>query len=400
MKGVPVRKSPASSAASPVSGRFDLASLVAAAALLAVAVRPKRSASSAATARLGVKGLDVQGVAQGVAPLQPDPTLVPPAGRWKRVLWRVDRFQRSHRPVAFGVAVTRKFSQDRAGHLAALVAYYGFFSLFPLMLAFTSVLGFVVPDPDDQARFADEAADQIPVVGRTIRDTAGQLDGSAVAVVVGVLLAVWSGLKIVDAMQNALNTVWAVPPVERPNIAERRLRGIAMLGLIGGGLVCSVVASSIATALDVIPGAGRVAIWAASAMVSIGLYLVAFRILTDARLAWSDLLPGAVFGGVCWWALQTFGSVFIANQQQSSGEAYGQYASIIALFAFLFLASQLSILGAEINVVRARRLWPRSLTPGSLTDADIEAFEHLANSTRQDASYRVELLRVPDADAD
>ena len=121
-------------------------------------------------------------------------------------------------------------------------------------------------------------------------------------------------------------------------------------------------------------------------------------VLTDARLAWIGLLPGAVFGGVCWWALQTFGSVFIANQQQSSGEAYGQYASIIALFAFLFLASQLSILGAEINVVRARRLWPRSLTPGSLTDADIEAFEHLANSTRQDASYRVELLRVPDAD--
>ncbi|MCA8943424.1 MAG: YihY/virulence factor BrkB family protein, partial [Planctomycetes bacterium] len=281
----------------------------------------------------------------------------------------------------------------KAGHLAALVAYYGFFSLFPLMLAFTSVLGFVVRDPDRQQRFADEAADQIPVVGDTIRDTAGRLDGSTIAVVVGLALALWSGMKIVDAMQNALNTVWAVPRLARPNIVERRLRSVGMLALIGGGLICSVAASSIAGRVDVLPGGSRIAIWAASALISIALYLVAFRLLTDASIPWRDVWPGAIFGGLSWWALRTVGSVFIANQQQSSGEAYGQFASIIALFAFLFLASQLSIVGAEINAVRARRLWPRSLTAGQLTRADLDAFEQLANSTRQDDAYLVVLQR-------
>ena len=108
-------------------------------------------------------------------------------------------------------------------------------------------------------------------------------------------------------------------------------------------------------------------------------------------------MAGGVFAGMCWWALQTFGSTFIANQQRSAGDAYGQFASIIALFAFLFLASQLSIVGAEINVVLARRLWPRSLTPGNLTAADLRAFELLADSTRQDESYRVTIRRVADA---
>jgi membrane protein len=323
-----------------------------------------------------------------------DPELPEPTGFIKHLIWRIDRLQRAHTVVGFPVAVAKKFGQDKAGHLAALVAYYGFFSLFPLMLAFTSVLGFIVTDPEDQRRFADEASDQIPVVGETIRNTAGDLEGSTIAVIVGLALAIWSGMKIVDAMQNALNTVWSVPRIARPNIAERRLRSVAMLALVGGGLVCSVVASNVASILDVIPGAGRIAIWAASAAVSVALFLLAFQLLTDAKLPWRHLWPGAAFGGISWWALQTFGSVFIADQQQRSGEAYGQFASIIALFAFLFLVSQLSIVGAEINVVRARRLWPRSLTAGRLTAADVVAFEQLANSTRQDDSYRVVLRRV------
>lgn len=377
-------------------------------------MKRKAAASSTSSLAVGLVAVVVLSVtARRGSPrrAEPTPTLPPddtetslaaddeppaPQGLVSRLRWRFDMFQRAHGAVGFPIAVFRKFSHDKAGHLAALVAYYGFFSVFPLMLAFTSVLGFVISDPEDQQRFADEAADQIPVVGDTIRNTAGQLDGSAIAVVVGLALAVWSGMKIVDAMQNALNTVWAVPRVARPNIAERRLRGVAMLALVGGGMVGSVVASGIGATLDVVPGAGRLAIAGGTAIVSIGLYVLAFKVLTDARLSWRSVLPGAVFAGMCWWALQTFGSTFIANQQRSAGDAYGQFASIIALFAFLFLASQLSIVGAEINVVLARRLWPRSLTSRNLTAADVRAFELLADSTRQDESYRVTLRRVPD----
>lgn len=311
-------------------------------------------------------------------------------------LVRLNNYQLERPWLAFPLAVVKKFGEDKAGYLAALVAYFGFFSIFPLMLAFTSVLGFVISDPEQQREFSDAAADQIPVIGDTIRNTAGQIEGSAVAIVIGILVSLWAGLRIVDAMQNALNDVWDLPRTSRPKLLRRRLKGVLMLGLIGGALVGSVAVSNLATLIDSIPGAGKAALWAASALVSILLYLLAFQLLTDVEIPWQHLWPGAVFGGLSWWALQTFGSVYIINQQQSAGETYGQFASIIALMAFLFLAAQLSILGAEISAVKARRLWPRSLTKGRFTDADLAVFEHLAESTLQDEAYEISVqVRSP-----
>jgi YihY family inner membrane protein len=322
-------------------------------------------------------------------------TVEEPEGGVKRLVWRFDRYQRQRPVLSFPIAVGKKFASDKAGFLAALVAYFGFFSVFPLMLAFMSVLGFVLPDPEDQQEFAEAAASQIPVVGGKIQDTAGALEGSIVAIVIPVLIALWSGLKIVDAMQNALNDVWDLPPVHRPTMLKKRLRGVLMLGLIGGGLVASVAASNVASLIDVIPGIGKVAIWAAALAVSIALYMLAFQLLTDVKMPWRDIFPGAVFGGVAWWALQTFGSALIIRQQESAGETYGDFATIIALLVFLFLAAQLSILGAEISVVKARRLYPRSIVKGDFTQADIEAFELLAESTRQDEGYKVQLVPAP-----
>ena len=313
-----------------------------------------------------------------------------PPGRVGRLRWRLDVAQRRRPMLGFPIAVLKKFGEDRAGHLAALVAYFGFFSIFPLMVAFTSVLGFVL-DEDEQAKFANAAAGQIPAVGNTIRANAGRLEGSVVAIVIGALVALWAGLRIVDAMQNALNSVWEVPATGRPNLVMRRVRSIAMLGLIGGGLVGTVVASNLATLIDVIPGTGKFAIWGASALISVLMYVLSFQLLTDRRLPWRDLWPGAIFSGIAWWALQTFGSVYVVHQQKAAGETYGDYASIIALLAFLFIAAQLSILGAEISAVRAHRLWPRSLTKDSFTAADLEMFEMLADATRLNLAYEVEV---------
>jgi uncharacterized BrkB/YihY/UPF0761 family membrane protein len=163
------------------------------------------------------------------------------------------------------------------------------------------------------------------------------------------------------------------------------------LALIGGGLVASIAASNVASIVSAIPGGGRLSIWGASAAVSVLLYLGAYQLLTDTKLPWRVLWPGAIFGGISWWALQTFGSVFIINQQQSAGATYGQFASIIALLVFLFIAAQFSILGAEINVVRARHLWPRSLVKGEFTPADLRAYEYQAASMRQDELYDVRI---------
>ena len=103
-----------------------------------------------------------------------------------------DQFQRRHRIAAFPVAVVKKFGDDQAGNLSALIAYYAFFALFPLLLVFVTLLGFVLQDnPGAQQDLVDSALGEIPIIGSQIKT--GSLTGSTVALVVGLVGPCWPG---------------------------------------------------------------------------------------------------------------------------------------------------------------------------------------------------------------
>ena len=94
----------------------------------------------------------------------------------------VDDFQQRHRWLAFPVAVAKKYGEDQAGHRAALLAYYGFFSLFPLLLVAVTVLGFVLQGRSDLGeRIVDSAVAQFPVIGDEIGAEPSPRAGSGAA---------------------------------------------------------------------------------------------------------------------------------------------------------------------------------------------------------------------------
>src|SRR5213080_2209775 len=143
----------------------------------------------------------------------------------QRVVARVDRFQQRKKPLAFVVAVVKKFGDDQAGNLAALIAYYGFFSLFPLLLVLVTLVGFVLHgNPDLQSKVLGSTLAQFPVIGDQIRSNVGRLDTSGVGLVIGVVGLVWAGMGAMQAAQNAMNTVWNLPKRLRPNFVNARLR--------------------------------------------------------------------------------------------------------------------------------------------------------------------------------
>jgi membrane protein len=97
--------------------------------------------------------------------------------------------------VGFVLAVVRKHLADRGSSLAALIAYYGFFSVFPLLLVFVSVLGFVLDDdPALREEVIDSALAQLPIVGAQLGDEVQPLTGSSVALLVGLAGALWAVL--------------------------------------------------------------------------------------------------------------------------------------------------------------------------------------------------------------
>ncbi len=292
-------------------------------------------------------------------------------GLVQRVLRPLDDWQRSHPPVAFVYAVVKKFGDDQAGNLAALVAYYLFFSIFPLLLVFTTVLGFVLAnDPARQQDLLDSALASFPVLGEQIRTNIGTARGSGIALVVGLAGSLWGGMGAVSAMQNAMNSIWDVPRREWPNMVQQRLRSLAMLVGFAVFVGLSTVAGGLASGAESWPVVGRVVVLVPALAINSLLFLWSFRVLTNTKLSWSTLWPGAIVAGVFFTAIQTVGGVYANHVVQGAGPVYGSFAIVLGLLSLLYLQAQLTMLAAEVNVVRANDLWPRSLIADRPTDAD------------------------------
>ncbi|HYH52307.1 MAG TPA: YihY/virulence factor BrkB family protein [Acidimicrobiia bacterium] len=289
---------------------------------------------------------------------------------------KFDRYQRSHSWLGFPVAAGKKFGEDQAGNLAALISYYTFFSIFPLLLVLVTILGLVLEgNVELQRQVVDSALAQFPVIGNQIRDNIGSLGGNWLALAVGLGGALWAGLGAVDAAQNAMNSVWDVPIRDKPKFVTRRLRSLLMLVVIGGGLFLTAAASTVASSADSIGPLGRFLAPLLSAGVNILVFMVAFRVLTERDIRWSDVVPGAVVAGIAAAVLQLAGGFIMDQKLQGASQTYGTFGVVIGLLSWIYLQAQITLLAAELNVVRTERLWPRSLItdPDDLTEADRRA---------------------------
>lgn len=283
-------------------------------------------------------------------------------GALDRVLRRIDDLQRSRSWLAFPVAVVKKFGDDQAGDLSALIAYYGFFSLFPLLLVLVSVLGFALQgDLELQKRILDSALAQFPVIGEQLRSQFNSLTGNGVVLGIGTVTALWAGLGVTQAAQKAMNTVWGIPTEQRPGFVPSRVRGLLLLALLGSMTLATVLLSGLGTATGDLGMALRVVSYVGTLGLNVLLFLLAYRILTVKRLTWGEVLPGAITGAMLWTALQLAGTYLVNRQVKNATPIYGTFAIVIGLLVWIYLGARITVLCAEINVVRARRLWPRSL---------------------------------------
>jgi YihY family inner membrane protein len=296
----------------------------------------------------------------------------------ERNLRRIDAFQQRHPVVGFPYAVVKKFGDDQAGNLAALVAYYGFFSLFPLLLVFVTVLGFVLQGNTRlEESILNSALAQFPVIGDQISRNVHSIRGSGLALSVGILGTLWGGLGVMQALQTAMNRVWDVPFRERPNFLKSRIRALLMLGLLGVTTLFATVNAGVTAG-----GGGSllatVMRYALSLALDLGTFMLAFRILTARKLSWGDVFPGAMVAAVGWVVLQAAGGYIVAHQLKSASQVYGVFAIVIGLLFWMSLGGQLTLYAAEVNVVRKERLWPRSLVQPPLTEADRRTYRRAA----------------------
>jgi YihY family inner membrane protein len=315
-----------------------------------------------------------------------------------RVTRWLDRFQQRHPVLGFPIAVIYKFTEDQGPYLAALITYYGFLSLFPLLLLLASVLGFVLQDdPGLQVRILDSTLSQFPLIRQQLNEPQG-LRGSTAAVVVGGLVALYGALGVAQALQNAVNVSWAIPRNNRPNPVRARLRSMLLLLTAGFAVVATTVLSVLGGAANegLFSEGGALLVTCSAIAVNTLIFAVAFRIAVAAKVSLRDVLPGAVTSAVIWQFLQLFGTAYVTNVVNDTSSAYGAFAFVLGLLAWIFFAALGVVLSIEINVVRTKRLYPRSLlTPFTdnvdLTHADQRVYADAAAAQRHKEFQAVEV---------
>ena len=324
------------------------------------------------------------------------------------VATHLDRVQRRHPRASFPLAVIYKFVDDQGSYLSALIAYYGFLSLFPLLLLFSSVLGFVLRgDPSAQTRLLHSVLSQFPVIGTDLQHPR-TLGGHGAGLVIGIVGSIYGGLGVAQAAQNAMNVAWGVPRNTRPNPLKSRLRSLLLLATVG----LAVLATTVLTALGATAGAFgaslggglRILLGTISVLVNAGVFVAAFRIATARSLTTRDVVPGAITAAISWQLLQLFGAAYVGHVVKHASATDGVFALVLGLIAFLYLVAVTVVLSLEINVVRVKHLYPRAvLTPFTdnvdLTAGDERTYRDAAKAQRNKGFEQIDVaFHSSDAD--
>ncbi|MFI9365158.1 YihY/virulence factor BrkB family protein [Kitasatospora sp. NPDC053057] len=307
----------------------------------------------------------------------------------ERALRALDRTQQHHRAPAMVVGVIKKYGDDRCGLLAALITYYGFVALIPLLLLLSTVLGFVLHGhPHAQQAVVNSALADFPIIGDQLRQNVHSVQGSGLALAVAVLGLLYGTLGIAQVLQHAMAEIWNVPGAVRPGYWPRLARSLLLFTVLAVGLLLATSAATL-VAVALTGPAARIGGLVLSALVNTALCLACFRVLTPKGIPTRALLPGCLLAGPLFTVLQAFGALLVAHQLRHATAVYGFFATVIGLLSWLYLNAQITVYAAETNVVLHRRLWPRSILQPPLTGPDQEVLSSIARQEERRPEQRV-----------
>ena len=290
-----------------------------------------------------------------------------------------------------------KYFDDFGTYLGAILTYYAFVSLFPLLLIASTVLSVVLRgNAHLQHQLLSSALTQFPVVGQELAKPE-HLSGGPAGLIIGIAGSVYGALGVAQAFQYASNTMWGVPRNSRPNPLKARGRSIVLLAVTGLGILTTTTLSIAGNGgVGALGTVGKYLVLAVSVVINIAMAIFAFRFTPARRLSVRDVLPGAIGAAVAWQLLQSFGVVYVNHVVRHASATNQVFAIVLGLLAYLFLTAMALLICIEINVVRVSRMHPRSLlTPFTdnvaLTKGDERAYTGQAKAQRSKGFEHIEV---------
>jgi len=290
-----------------------------------------------------------------------------------RLVRRLDRLQRRHSVLGFPLALIRKYSEDEGGHRAALLTYYGFLSLFPLLLILSSVLKLLLRNnPEASEHIISSVTAYVPVIGSELERNIHSLGETGVALALGLFVTLYGAHGVADVLRGSLDQMWGVPRVKRIMFPHNLLRSMVTVITAGVGLVFTSAISGYTLTL------GRS--WVFHALAGLLTTFLLFWVLIIIQMGASRQHPlhkiwlGSLLIAISLELLQLLGGYIVTRELNRLDSLYGTFAIVLGLLSWIYLQAQVLMYGFEIDALRSFGLWPRSLqTP--LIEADRRAYQ-------------------------
>jgi YihY family inner membrane protein len=288
----------------------------------------------------------------------------------QKTIHRIDSLQQNHRLPGFIYAVIKKYGDDQAGYQAALLTYYGFLSLFPLLLVLTTLTTLLAGNhPELQDTVIKSVTDYFPVLGNQLSEHVGGLHKSGVALAAGILFTLYGARGVADAFRHGVNHIWHVPIVKRDGFPKSIWKSLSII-LVGG---LGLILASVMAGLAVHAGNGfgfRVLSILLNLAILFAVFVLLLKLSLPNKVRVKQVGSGAATAAIGLVILQALGNYLLARQLKDLDALYSNFAIPLGLLFWIYLQAQVMYYAVEIAAVRSQKLWPRSLTGKPLTASD------------------------------
>jgi membrane protein len=290
---------------------------------------------------------------------------------------RLDGFQQRHSALGLPIAVLKKYGEDRGNDRVAIITYYAFLSLFPLLLLLLTALElFMSGNPEFRRTILESTLSNFPVLSRELSQNIETLSGTWFRIIISGVLTLLASFGIANALRSMINDFWYVPRLKRRGFPLNYLVDLGLISL--GGLI--LVATTLVAGW--LTRQGSPLFYLVSLAINFGLFLLVYRLATVRQISTRHLLIQAGLTALAWQILQAIGGYLVERQLGSLNVLYGSFAVVLGLFFWLYLIARVAAYAIETDVVLTKKLWPRGIGD-TLTDADKKVLSSLATTEQR-----------------
>lgn len=280
-----------------------------------------------------------------------------------------NKLQQRNGPLGFAYAVVKKYGEDDAGHQAALLTYYGFLSLFPLLLIATTIASTIGSShPEAQKAITDGVTNYFPVLGDQLSNHINTLHKSGWALLIGLLVTFYGARGVADVFRHGVNKIWRIPKNQQDAFPKSLFKsfGIIIVGGVGllGASIISGMAAAAGRGLDF-----RLLSIALNLFILFWLFVFLINFCLPKHVSVKEVTPGAAVAAIGLVLLQLLGGYILTRELKNLDALYSYFAVSLGLLFWIYLQAQVLYYAVEVASVRALKLWPRSLN-SQLTAAD------------------------------